>query len=151
MVHSQCRELNRLHISLQMAGVLKHAPHTPCPPTGYEGMPHMAVTVLLFILSTASFCFHVAKLSPAESVLFPLHIKVYVRKGVQVCFLNHNYWHSRGTNCLHTAISAHECIGISISTPYAAFIHQKNKISALSKHYYKQGIPNREKSKMLAV
>lgn len=74
-----------------MAGVLKHAPHTPCPPTGYEGMLHIVVTVLLFLLSIASFCFHVAKLSPDEPVLFPLHIKVYVRKGVQDCFLNHHY------------------------------------------------------------
>lgn len=32
MVYSQCTELNRLYISLQMPGVLKHAPCTPCPP-----------------------------------------------------------------------------------------------------------------------
>lgn len=41
--------------------------------TGYEGMQHVAVTVLLFLLSIASFRFHGAKLYPAESVLFPLH------------------------------------------------------------------------------
>lgn len=56
-----------------MEGVLKHAPCTPCPPIGHEGMQHTAVTALLFLLSIASFCFHGAKLCPAEAVLFPLH------------------------------------------------------------------------------
>lgn len=50
--------------------------------TGYEGMQQMAVTVLLFLLSRACFCFHGAKLYPAEPALFPLH---------KCSDLNHNY------------------------------------------------------------
>lgn len=41
--------------------------------TGYDRMQHMPVTLPFLLLRVASFCFHGAKLYPAESVLLPLH------------------------------------------------------------------------------